>query len=223
MGKKKIFVVVPAFNEAGMIGQVLAKLKRLGYVTIIVVDDGSFDNTSMVARRNGAVVLRHVINRGKGAAVKTGIEAAKILGAHAAVTMDGDGQHNPDEIQTLVKALKKYDVVLGKRNMNKKYMPLGRIIANYIANFVTWLFYGVWVSDSQCGLRAYSKKSLAVIDTLNDRYEYDSEVIREIARHHLRFKEVPIQTRYNVYSRKKRYRQSFMNGINMIWRMIISS
>ena len=110
-----VWVVVPAYHEASVIASVIEEIRRAGYQNIIVVDDGSADQTCTVAQSCGVIALRHRLNRGKGAATKTGIEAAKLLGAEIIVTMDGDGQHDPTDIEKLVNPIRnrKAEVVLG--------------------------------------------------------------------------------------------------------------
>lgn len=222
---KNIFIVVPVYNEGPVIKGVLADLKKAGYKNIIVVDDGSSDETISEIKDEEVHYLRHGLNRGKGAATKTGFEAAKLLGAEVIVTMDGDGQHYIEDIPKLVKPIVEegFDVVLGSRIFSTKEIPLIKIFYNHVGNFLTWVFYGLWVSDSQSGFRAYSKKALRLIDTKTDRYEYDSEVIQEIKKHKLKFEEVPIRVRYTDYSRNKATKQSFINGVKTVIKMIISS
>lgn len=219
---KSIYVVIPVFNEEHVIGEVLREIKKQGIKHIIVVDDGSTDRTAQEAAAH-STDLRHMLNRGKGAAAKTAIEAAKLLGADIIVTMDGDGQHNPADIHTMLKTIDDgYDVVLGVRAADTS-MPASRRFANLLGNIATWILYGLWVNDSQCGFRAYTRKALMKMETLNDRYEYDSEIIRELAVHHLRFAEVPVETRYTAYSMNKRHKQSVVNGLRTLLRMIVSA
>lgn len=218
------YVIIPVFNEEQVISSVISSVRKQGFKNIIVVDDGSSDGTYVSARNAGAIVLKHALNRGKGAAVKTGIEAAKILGASSIITMDGDGQHKATDIARILKPLSKgSDVVLGTRMKNPKGMPFLRTLANTAANIATWMFYGLWVTDSQCGFRAYSARAMEEIRTTTDRYEYDSEVIREMARRRLTFAEVPIEATYTTYSLGKKEKQSFANGILTLFHVIRSS
>jgi glycosyltransferase involved in cell wall biosynthesis len=220
----RIVVLVPALNEAAVIADVLADIVRAGYPDIVVVDDGSAARTHEKARQvPGVTVLRHFINRGKGAAVKTGIEAAKLLDADIVVTMDGDGQHDPQDIPRLVQLVEEgYDVVLGTRAMDRATMPAWKILANKSGNFFTWLLFGLWVRDSQSGFRAFSRRALELIETRTDRYEYDSEVIREISRHKLRFAELPVAVRYTRYSQSKAARQTLKGGLKTLFRMLLT-
>jgi hypothetical protein len=142
------------------------------------------------------------------------------------VTMDGDGQHDPADISPLVQSIfdNTSDVVLGSRLLDRKDMPFVRVIANSVGNFFTWMFYGILVSDSQSGLRAYSRSVALIIDTKADKYEYNSKVVREIKNNRLRFTEVPVHTRYTEYSMHKKNKQGFVTGLvtlyRMIWKMI---
>ena len=220
--QKKIYIIIPAYNEEAVIESVIAEIRQSGYENLIIVDDGSSDNTQQVAKSAGIVALRHKINRGKGAATKTGIEAAKMLDADIIVTLDGDGQHDPQDIARLIAPIvtEKFDVVLGTRLLNPIGMPRHKIIANKIGNFCTWYLYGLWVTDSQSGFRAYSRHAAEVINTKSDRYEYDSEIIHEIKKYRLRFTEVPITVRYTAYSMGKVQKQGFLNGLKTLYKMV---
>lgn len=223
-----VAIVIPAYNESEVIGDVIEEVQTAGAYQIIVVDDGSRDGTYDTASSYpGVIPLRHKINRGKGAATKTGIVAAKRLGADIVVTMDGDGQHDPTDIEGLIRPIVdgSCDVTLGTRPKIKGEMPIIKIIANKVGNIVTWLLYGLHVSDSQSGFRAYSRYAATIIDTKADKYEYDSKVIREINSNRLRFAEVPIKVRYTEYSMGKPQKQGFVNGlktlVRMIWSMLV--
>ena len=220
--EKSIWILIPAYNEATVIASVIHEIRSAGYSNIIVIDDGSRDQTEEAARATGVMTLRHRLNRGKGAATKTGIEAAKHLGADIIVTMDGDGQHDPHDIRNLIDPIKHNhcDVVLGSRLINPKGMPGYKILHNKIGNILVWYIYGLYVTDSQSGFRAYSRHAAEVINTRTDRYEYDSEVIREIYKYKLRYREIPIQVRYTDYSMGKNHKQSLTNGIKTLYRMI---
>ncbi|MFA6160272.1 MAG: glycosyltransferase family 2 protein [Parcubacteria group bacterium] len=219
----KIYIVIPAFNESSIIQDVIREIQKAGYEKIVVVDDGSADDTFSKAQELlPNTVFRHRLNRGKGAATKTGIEAAKVLGADIIVTLDGDGQHDPSDIVKLTAPIEfdNFDVVLGTRLLNPKGMPAHKILANKIGNFFTWYLYGLWVTDSQSGFRAYSRHAAEVINTKSDRYEYDSEVIREIRKYKLKYKEVPITVRYTEYSMGKIQKQDFLTGLKTLYKMI---
>lgn len=221
----KLYIVIPAFNEEAVIQEVIKEIQSaVTNANIILIDDGSQDNTYAKATLiKDVITLKHFLNRGKGAAVKTGIEAAKLLGTDIVITLDGDGQHNPSDIPKMITLIiDGYDVVLGTRLKNPTGMPWYKIIHNIIGNFLVWMIYGLWVTDSQSGFRAYSKKAIRLIDAKTDRYEYDSEVIREIYRHKLRYIEVPIEVRYTQYSMSKTHKMNLKNGFKLLIKMLLS-
>lgn len=219
---KAVYIVIPAYNEEKMVGQVVQEVAKEGFTSIIVVDDGSSDATSQAAQAEGAIVIRHRINRGKGAATRTGIEAAVRLGADVVVTMDADGQHNAKEIAHIIQPIMndRCDVVLGSRQMSGGAMPGHKLIHNKIANTITMLYSGIRVQDSQSGFRAYSRHACSLLDTTSDSYEYESEIIRLIAAHKLSYTEVPISTLYTNYSTSKLHKQDISNGIRTVYKMV---
>ena len=218
----RIGVVIPVYNESQVIADVIDEVNGCGSYFIIVVDDGSNDNTFETVKGKNVLALRHRLNRGKGAAVKTGITAANKMRMDVVVTLDGDGQHDPEDIPRLIEPILKgeVDVVLGSRMTDSTGMPAIKVIANTIGNVITWLFYGILVTDSQSGFRAYSRYAARIIDTKADKYEYDSKVIREIKNNRLRFREMPITVRYTAYSMAKPRKQGFVNGLKTLYRMV---
>jgi len=227
----KTYIVLPAYNEGKVIKEVITDIQKEGYKNIIVIDDGSSDNTYQEAKSTEVITLSHPINRGKGAATQTGIDAAKLLNADIIVTMDSDGQHNPKDIKKLIQPIldDKADVVIGSRMLNTKGMPKSRIIMNKIANIITYIFFGILVSDSQSGFRAYNKKAYTSVYTYMDRYEFESEMLGQIKNAKLRIKEVPIKVIYTDYSKNK-YKhmsrfspQGLTNGVKMVIRLIENS
>lgn len=219
----KVYTIIPAYNEAAVIGSVVDLIKKAGLSDIIVVDDGSTDQTASEAEKSGARCLKHRLNRGKGAAVKTGIAAARMLGADVVVIMDGDGQHDPADIPALINPIinQGFDVVLGTRQLDRTSMPWYKVMHNQVANGITWTYSGLWVNDSQSGFRAFSAHALTYINTQSNQYEYESEIIKEIAKHRLRFTEVPITVHYTPYSQGKPQKQSITNGITTAYKMLL--
>ena len=216
---KTVAVVMPAHNEATVIGAVLAKIPpQIGIfnVTSIVVDDGSVDATAEAARAGGALVIRHLTNLGAGAATITGLRAAMQLGSDIVVTMDADGQHDPAEIEPLVRGLLEgpFDVVIGSRLSDRHGMPLSRLAANLLLNLITFIVYGKIVSDSQSGFKVFTRAALETMDLNSSGYEICSEIIGEIYRKNLRYKSIPVRAVYTDYSRAKG--QPFLNGVNLI-------
>ena len=220
--KKRVFIVIPAFNEETSIDKVLDDLKKSGYNDIIVVDDGSQDKTSeVVNKKKGIVLLKHIINRGLGGALGTGLEAAYEYGADIAVTFDADGQHAVEDISNMIKPIEKgkADVVIGSRMINHKGMPFVRVVGNWMLNFITWFLFGTWTTDSQSGMRAFNRKALQKIETRTSRMEVSSEFFNEISRHKLRFKEIPIKVIYTDYSQAKG--QSSWNAFKIVLKLIL--
>lgn len=228
---KKIYIVIPAFNESKVIDKVIESIQKQGYKNIIVVDDGSIDDTAKVAEKAGAIVLIHSINRGKGAATQTGLDGAKLLNADIVVTMDADGQHSEKDLDNIIEPILKgeVDVTLGSRFIGKNEVPKLKRMANIFGNFVTWAFYGIYVSDSQSGFRAYSKKANEMIKTTMDRYEFESEILYFVKKYKLVYKEVPITVYYTDHSQTKYdnipnfTKQKITNGFKMIYRIAVRS
>lgn len=220
----KLVIVIPAYNEEGSIQEVLGKIPSslLGIKKIIpvVVDDGSTDKTFEIAEANTKYVARHVINLGVGAALTTGFAAAKKLKADIVVTLDGDGQHNPKDVQKLVNPIVegKADIVIGTRMKNTKGMPTVKIFGNWMMNVMTFILFRKWSSDTQSGMRALSNKALKKLDLQSLGYEICSEMVGEAKRHRLKFKEVGIETIYTDYSKAKG--QSISNAINIFTRLL---
>lgn len=135
----KTVIVIPVYNEAGAVGEVIKDVRAHGFQHIVVVDDGSSDESWSVAFAHDALALRLKVNRGKGAAVKTGIMAANLLDADVVVTMDGDGQHDPADIKPLITPILEgeSDVVLGSRLLHREKMPFIKVVANNVGNFFT--------------------------------------------------------------------------------------
>jgi len=217
--QKLVTVVIPAHNEAAAIGDVISRIPKTierMQVVVIVVDDGSTDDTAQIARVFGAQVLRHVTNLGAGAATVTGLKAAQALNADVIVTIDADGQHDPEEIERLVQCLLEgpFDVVIGSRILSPQGMPLTRFVANLLLNALTFVAYRKIVSDSQSGFKVFSQAAANALDLRSAGYEICSEIIGEIYRKNLRYKSVPVKPIYTEYSRAKG--QHFLNGVNLI-------
>lgn len=196
--------MVPAFNEQARIKQTLKEIKHQGFKNIVVIDDGSTDNTASVARSFKIPVVRHVLNRGLGAALGTGFDYAKTNKFDVLVTFDADGQHQAKDIKRLVAPilLGKADVVIGSRFKDFHKIPTSRKVANYISNFATFFICGVWTTDSQSGLRAFNAVAMRSIKIKTDRMEVSSEFFREIGTNKLKLVEIPIKALYTDYSLK---------------------
>jgi glycosyltransferase involved in cell wall biosynthesis len=192
----KVYIVIPAYNEAKNIGQVLRDLKSIK-LPVIVVDDGSRDKTSEVVKKYEVTLLKHRINLGKGAALKTGFAAAFLKGADAVIMMDSDGQHKVSDLPQFVSKLKekKYDVVFGSRDLSRK-VPMVRLFGNqFAANLLRGLF-GIYVSDPICGFRALTKKAYQKMKLESTGYGIETEMVIETGKRRLKYCEVPVETVY---------------------------
>lgn len=220
--KDKILIILPAYNEGKVIGEVINSIKYEGFTDILVVDDHSKDNTSQVAKLLNTKVITHKKNKGAGAATATGIEYAKENDYDFAVLLDSDGQHCAKDIKKLLKYSNKFDVVIGSRMVaDISKMPLQRKIANFVGSFATWFFFGKFLWDSQSGFKVLNKRAISKIKITFDRYEFSSEMAGEIHKYKLSVKEVPIKVIYTKHSIKnKGSGQSIFNGFKMILRFL---
>jgi glycosyltransferase involved in cell wall biosynthesis len=200
-----IWLIIPAYNEAAVIGRVVADVVGRGY-NVAVVDDGSIDQTGRRAGAAGAMVVTHPINLGQGAALQTGIQFALRQGADIIVTFDADGQHRPADIDSLIGALttNNADFALGSRFLGSAVaMPLSRRILLMAATWFTRLTTGLNVSDTHNGLRAMTRRGASRIKLRQNRMAHASELLDEIARSGLRYVEVPVTIEYSRYSLAK--------------------
>jgi glycosyltransferase involved in cell wall biosynthesis len=221
----KILIGIPAYNEEQMIGKVLQSLpKKIGNkhkVDKLVVDDGSADQTSAIAKAEKAISLRHLLNRGLGGAIKTIFAYAKAYNYDILLTFDADGQHITEDIPKVLAPILKNeaDVVVGSRWRSKTSRPILRFLINQFANIITYFFFGLWTNDSQSGLRAFNKKSIQLINLETDGMEVSSEFFREIHKHKLTFTEVPINVIYTSYSKAKG--QKLSNAPNVFFQLLL--
>jgi glycosyltransferase involved in cell wall biosynthesis len=191
----KITLIIPAYNESKQIGELLTELDKLKY-SYIVVDDGSKDNTFTIAKKHHGLVLKHRVNLGKGAAMKTGAEIAFMQHADAIIFMDADGQHLVSDLPHFINALKKGEqLVLGSRNLSYG-VPLVRYMGNKLAALIISLLFGVYVSDILCGFRAMTKDAYLKAKWGSRDYAVETEIIIRAAQHKIKYCEVPVTTLY---------------------------
>jgi hypothetical protein len=193
-----IIVVIPCFQGATSVGKVVRGAKASG-LPVVVVDDGSTDDSSGVAEAAGATVLRHPVNRGKGAAIASGFVYAKQIGAAAVLTMDADGQHDPAEIGKLVAAhvAEPRALVVGVRSFAPEDMPRRSRIGNRISTWWISRYAGRTHRDTQSGFRLYPR-ALFDVPLISTRFETESELLLRAAKLELPLQEVPIRTIYDV-------------------------
>lgn len=199
--QQKVICVIPAFNEEKTLAAVLDSISGM-FDEVIVVDDGSSDDTFQIAKEKGVVALRHPLNRGQGAALETGNRMAKKMGTDIVLHFDADGQFLANEIKDVLRPIleDECDVVFGSRFLGKKSnMPVFKTkILFPIARLVNY-FFGITTTDPQSGFRAMNKKALSLIRISNDGSAHCSEILFKVSKLRLRIKEVPITVIYNEF------------------------
>jgi glycosyltransferase involved in cell wall biosynthesis len=222
----KVVAVMPAFQEEPRIGAAVLGVKK-HVATVVVVDDGSTDRTAERAHEAGAVVLKHALNRGQGAALKTGTLAALELGAEIIVHVDADGQHDPEFLPALIRPLEENvaDVVFGSRFLGVKAegMPFtrrfllmgGRLFSSYVLGIPRRM------TDPQSGLRAFRASVAAQLDFTQDRFAHASEILRLVTRSSWRWTEVPVRIRYTEQSLAKG--QKALDAFKIVWQLFIGA
>lgn len=216
MKKSRIYTIVPAYNAEGTIRKVVSGLLDCGLpMQIIVVDDGSRDNTFDACRQFDISILRHERNQGKGAALQTGFRHALNQGAEVLFTLDADGQHDPDDLLKLFDELnhQNLDIVIGSRMQNTKPMPFHRILSNVITSRLLSWRTGQWIEDSQSGLRLIRANVLKNITLKATKFELESELLIRAALQNFRIGTVGVHTIYHVNGAESR---SYMDAMDVI-------
>ena len=225
---KKIHILIPAYNEEKKIGSVIQSLKENGYHNILVVNDGSTDKTRQMAENHGAQVINLIMNRGQGAALRTGIEHLREMeNPDIIVTFDADGQHRSEDIGKIIEPILKdeADIVLGSRFLDSHTrMPILRKAVLKMGVLFTNTVSSVRLTDTHNGFRALGRKAIDSIKITQRGMEHASEIIDEIRRNGWKFKEVPVEIIYSPYSRKKGQKNSgFMKiGLKVIIKKIMA-
>ncbi|OGV94518.1 hypothetical protein A3A66_00640 [Microgenomates group bacterium RIFCSPLOWO2_01_FULL_46_13] len=213
----RVLIVIPAYNEEEVISQVIVDVRQqLKTADILVVDDGSTDQTGEEAFKAGAAVVRHVINRGLGGAIGTGIEYSRGKDYTAVATIDADGQHDANDLLKVLQPIfeGRADVVIGSRLLQDVFqVPIDRRLLIRLSNLLTFILFGFKSTDTLSGFRAFSRKALEKIELKTETMEVSNELFGEISRHQLRYLEVPIRVRYTPYSRTKG--QTNLNALNV--------
>jgi glycosyltransferase involved in cell wall biosynthesis len=210
----KTCVVIPTHNESKAIGEIIKQI-RAQNLEVVVIDDGSRDNTPEIAEQYGATVLRNKDNLGKGASLIQGFGYALEKDCDAIITMDGDGQHLPEEIPFFLR-LAKYSetgIFVGNRMSKPKSMPYTRLLTN---KFMSWLISKVTkqkIPDTQCGFRLVKKEVLKSITLSTSKYEIESEMLIKAARHGFKIESVPIKA---LYGEEKSQINPFIDTLRFI-------
>lgn len=215
-----VWIVVPAYNEEKKIASTVQGLLKFSYTNIVVINDGSEDETVKEAQKFGATVLSHMLNRGQGASLQTGHEYAMNHGAEIIVDFDADGQFDPEDIASAINKLQneKLDIVLGSRFLmdnsqipfSKKYflLPLARLVNRF--------FTGVKLTDAHNGFRVFARTGLEKIKITQDKMAHNTEIIAQIKKNNLRFAEIPVKVSYS------RYGQGWRGGVKIIKDLVIN-
>jgi glycosyltransferase involved in cell wall biosynthesis len=202
---RDVWIVIPAFNEASVLADVIRSVKQ-SFPKVLVVDDHSADNTGDLALDEGAFVVRHPVNMGQGASLQTGIDFALRQGAQIIVTFDADGQHFPADAVKMVDKLvvDDLDVVLGSRfkGMAEGISGKKKLLLTF-ATLYTRITTGLDLSDTHNGLRVISRKAALLIRIRQNRMAHASEILHQIGELKLNYAEMPCTIRYTDYSTRK--------------------
>lgn len=208
--------VIPAYNETQHIAQVVKAVKH--YLPVLVVDDGSVDETAHQAALAGAEVLRQVPNQGKGTALRLGFHKAIDQGYEAVITLDGDGQHDPQEIGKFLEAYSEdqADLVIGMRNFSK--MPRSRRLANTLGRWLISWAMGQSIPDNQSGYRLLSRRLMkTLLDSKEQGFEFEVEMLAACLKNNFRLKWVPISTIYAGETSHIHPIKHIANYLRIVW------
>ncbi len=217
-----VCIVVPLYNEAPVIGGVIAQLRK-HFAHVVCVDDGSHDGSGAIAARAGARVLRHPVNLGQGAALQTGISYARdISGIAYLVTFDADGQHRIEDVLGMLELARASDlaIVFGSRFLdNRTKAGWAKRIVLKTAVWVTNKTTGLRLSDAHNGLRVIRADAARKVNLVQDRMAHATEIVLQLSRTRLPWGEYPVEVLYTEYSRAKG--QSLWNSINILVDLLI--
>jgi glycosyltransferase involved in cell wall biosynthesis len=218
----KICAIIPAFNEAEAIAGVIRGIRSFG-IGVVVVDDGSTDETSLIAEKEKAYVIHHLHRNGKGLSIRNGFNYALKQGYDLVFTIDGDGQHDPLDIPKFLNKIKKRrcSVVVGNRMNSPKGMPFIRIITNKIMSSIISAICRQYIPDTQCGYRLFTGDAISVIDIKSRKFEIDSELLVKLAQKNFRIDSVPIKSIYASETSKIRPVRDTFRFLGFIINMLV--
>ena len=215
-----VWIVVPAYNEAAVIGEVIADLRSV-FDHVVCVDDGSQDDTAAVALRAGAHVVRHPVNLGQGAAIQTGIEYARSQpGAEVFVTFDADGQHRVKDVMRMIDRLtaEDVDIVIGTRFADQGVHSEVPVLKRIVLRTAVWLSprsRRLNLSDAHNGLRVFNRTVAGGLDIAISGMGHASEIVALVDENNWRVTEEPVEILYTDYSKSKG--QPLVNGVNIVF------
>jgi len=215
----KVWIVIPAYNEGKNISGVISQLKEIT-PNIVVVDDCSADNTNEIVKSLNVKLLSHLVNRGQGAALQTGMEFALGQGAEIIVHFDADGQMQVKDIAKVITPIieNQADIVFGSRflNKNNKIPWTKKYLILLPAKIFNWLFTGIKLSDAHCGFRALSKNAAKKICITQDNMAHATEILDQVRLYNLKYQEAPVEILYHEYG------QRFGSGLRIIRDLILA-
>ena len=222
LAEPRCVVVVPLFNEAAVIEGVVSQLQQ-HFSRVLCVDDGSRDGGPDIARRAGAKVITHPMNLGQGAALQTGISWARRAGdVDYLITFDGDGQHRVEDVVDMLAFARRKDlaIVFGSRFLDKRTKPgFAKKVVLKVAVLITRVVTGLQLTDAHNGIRVIRADALEHVNLIQDRMSHATEIVHQLAKTRLKWKEYPVEVLYTEYSKRKG--QSLLNSINILFDLIV--
>lgn len=211
----KVGVLIAAFNEEEGLPRLLRSLISIPKRDVLIVDDGSVDQTSEVAKAEGVAVLRHEVNLGKGAAHRSGFAHFLQRNYEAVITLDGDGQHDPEEIPLFLQKAEmgKASIVVGTRKLDPSQMPLIRYLTNKTTSFIVSLLAHTRIGDSQSGFRLIKTEILRDVPLTTSKYDTESEILIKAGRRGYRIESVLTKT---IYREERSYINPLIDTLRFI-------
>ncbi len=215
----RICVIIPTYNESRAIADLIHQITKLG-LAVIIIDDGSTDDTVKISTACGAKVLANLKNMGKGASLIKGYNFARESGFDAVISMDGDGQHSCDDLLAFIRKAQNSQsaLIVGNRMGMTKGMPVLRLITNFLMSKFISLIVKQHIPDTQCGFRLVKKELLAAIDLSTSKYETESEVLIKAAHLGFKIESIPVRT---IYSGGKSQINPLVDGLRFLRFMIL--
>ncbi|HGE71214.1 TPA: glycosyltransferase family 2 protein [Candidatus Poribacteria bacterium] len=217
----RICIIIPGYNESRSIGKVVANARKI-IDDIVVIDDGSKDNTAQIAQDAGAYVIKHEVNKGKGAALRTGFQYAIDHSYDAVITMDSDGQHDPDDIPNFLYSLDKIGsgIIIGTRMGDISTMPLIRRCTNKLTSFTASMIAHQKIEDSQSGFRLITTDVLKTVKLETAGFETESEILIKASKAGFRIISVPIKTIYGEEKSKIKPMRDTYKFLRLLFRSL---